>query len=177
MIGVTKVEGNRKLEITANGVELQPKELDRYMPDGGPKEYRPPKPRLLRSDYPIFDNSSTDNDMTSDHLELEAKGNNRDVSTYDGSPNIDRPGMSRYSLRFNQNRYIPTDCSTPRVNLPRSSRYPLRSNRGMTDEFGTKSKRPDRTEQSASEEKPMVEDSERMDIDDISLRTAGVRLA
>ena len=163
-------QDNRKLRITANGVELEPRgqtlemrlgphaqtagrvvEHDRYVPDYGPSDDQPPKPLLLRSNYRKPGNIPTDSgdlvDKQGNGLQLEARGArgyDRYVSTYDS---------------------------------PRNSRYPLRSSHRRIDNFHTNTgdglgsvKEPTR------EGRLLVEDSEWMDIDDISLRTAGVHL-
>ncbi|KAF6231807.1 hypothetical protein HO173_010109 [Letharia columbiana] len=150
-----KREGYRRLKITANGVELEPRELDRYVPDDGPSVEQPHKPRLLRSNYRKPGDTPTSSgdlgDTPGDGVQLEARRHDRYVPNYGRSPSIDPP---------------------------RKSRYPLRSSHQMTGDLdANNNKRLGLIEETTSEGRLLVEDSEWMDIDNISLRTAGVHLA
>ena len=142
-------EGNRKQRITTHGVELVPKELDRYVPTYGSSNDEPRKPRLLRSNYPIFDNTPTEIDTRDDGVQLVPRG---------------------------CDRYVPTSDLNMSIDPPRKSRYPLRSSHRTSRDLETNNKGLDSTAESTSDEKLMVEDPEWMDIDGISLRTAGVQL-
>ena len=172
LIGLLKLEGNRRLKITTNGVELESKEIEKYVPACEPKDKKPSKPRLLRCDYPIFDNTSTNDNIPGERMKLESKGHDKDV-TIGSNPGIDRPGMSHYFLRA---RHVPMGDSNPTIHPPSKSRYPLRSKHRTTDDADTIVGGLYSTQQSTSEDKLMMEDSELTDIDDISLRTAGVHL-
>ena len=168
---------NRRLRITANGVGLEPKEIDGYVPVYEPDNEQPPKPRLMRRDYPIFDNTTTKNDKPSDCMGLVSKGHDSCVPTYSAIPSIDPPGKPRYPLRNSHDRYVSASKPNPSISSPRNSRYPLRSNYRTTGTADTNGKGLDPTGQSTSADRLMVEDAVWMDIDDISLRTAGVHLA
>lgn len=167
----TKGKGNRRLRITANGVGLEPKEVDGYVPIYEPDNDQPPKRRLMRTDYPIFDNTTTKSDASKDCMELKPKGHGSYVPTFDPLR------KSRYPLRNSHDRY--KSASTPSLNITstRNSRYPLRSNYRTTGDVDTTGKGLDTTEQSTSADRLMVEDAEWMDIDEISLKTARVHLA
>lgn len=160
-----KREGNRILRVTANGVELEPKELDRYVPEYLPIDDRqsedqpsddgPPKPRLLRSNFrkrgEIPTNSGDLRDAPDDGGQREARRQERYVPT-------DGPGSSNYA--------------------PHNSPYPLRSrhratgNPHISNDQGLCS-----IQEPTGQGRLLVEDSEWMDIDDISLRTERVHLA
>ncbi len=148
---------NRRLRITTNGVELEPRELepkepepreiDRYVPDNGPSDDQPRKSR-----YPL---------RSSHRKPSNTPMYSRDLG--------DRPG---------DDRYVPTYGLDPSIDRRRSSRYPLRSNYRTPDHFHTDNdERLGPNEEPTSEGRLVVEDPEWMDIDDISLRTAGVHLA
>ena len=150
----TKQE-NRKLRVTANGVELEPREPDRYVPDYGPSDDQPPEPRLLRSSYRKSGKTPSSKgdlvDTPVDGMQLEASG------------------------ARGHDRYVPSDGS------PRNLRYPLRSNcrkRGdihiYTDGGVNAIEEPTREGRLSVED--LARDSELMDIDDISLKTAGIHL-
>lgn len=173
----TKGKGNRRLRITANGVGLEPKEIDRYVPVYRPENDQPPKPRLMRRDYPIFDNTTTESDTPSDRVELKPKRYNSYVPTSGPIPSIDPPRKSRYPLRNSHDRYLSASTPSLSIRSTRNSRYPLRSSYRTTGDVDTNGKGLDAAEQSTSADRLMVEDAEWMDIDDMSLRTAGVHLA
>ena len=160
------------MKITTNGVELESKEIDQYVPACEPNDKKPSKPRLLRCDYPIFHNTSTNDDIPGERMKLESEGHDKDV-TNGSNPGIDRPGMSRYPMRT---RHVPMGGPNITINPPSKSRYPLRCKHRTTDDSDTIVKGLYPTQQSTSEDKLMIEDSELMDIDNISLRTAGVHL-
>lgn len=159
--------GNRKLRVTANGVELAPRESDRYVPDYGPSndeprealvlspsDEEPRKPRLLRSNYKPASTHTKRGDLAhtrSGGVQLEARGHDRYVPSYGPNPSIDPP---------------------------RNSRYPLRSSHRTTGDFNRNNVEAlSPILKPTSESRLPIEDSEWMDIDDISLRTAGVHLA
>ena len=173
----TKQGGNRKLRITDNGLELEPKEPDTYMPFYEPSDAQLPKPRVLRSDYPTFGNIPKDSHTIGDHVELEPKGYDRYMPTSGLIQSIEKPAKSRYPLRRNRDRYVPTSRPNPSIDPPRQSRYPLRSSHRTIGDFASNSEGLHRIEQSTNEDGRRAGDSEWMDIDDISLRTAGVHLA
>ena len=170
----TKRAVNRRLRVTANGVELEPIELDRYVPDcgqsndqspeprgndtyvpdHGPSDDQPRKPRLLRSNYRLPGNTPTNSrdlgDTPGDGVQLEARGHDR---------------------------YVPTCSPNFSNDPPRKSRYPFRSSHRTPGDFHDNNEKVlGPIEEPTSEGRLLVEDSEWMDIDDISLRTAGVRL-
>ena len=161
------------MKITTNGVELESKEIDQYVPACESNDKKPSKPRLLRCDYPIFHNTSTSDDVPGERMKLEFEGHDKDVPMNCSNPSIDRLGMSRYPMRT---RHVPMGGPNITINPPSKSRYPLRSKHRTTDDSDTIVKGLYSTQQSTSEDKLMIEDSELMDIDDISLRTAGVHL-
>lgn len=155
-----KREGNRKIRITANGVGLEPIEPDRYVPDYRPSDNRasddqPCKPRLLRSNHrtrgKIPTNSGDLGDTPSVGLQRETRGHDR---------------------------YVPAHGSNARNHAPHNSRYPLRSNyRTPGDSRTNNAEGLGSITESTAEGMLLVEDSEWMDIDDISSRTARVQLA
>lgn len=160
-IKLTKREGNRKLRVTANGVELEPRELDEYVPDYRPSErpsddqpsdnHEPRKPRLLRSNYRPRSGIST------------KSGDLRDTPG---------DGLQREARR--QDRYGPNSSEY----TPHKSPYPLRSrHRTTVDPQISNDEGLGSTKEPTGEGGQLVQDSEWMDIDDISLRTAGVYLA
>lgn len=169
----TNGKGNRRLRITANGVGLEPKEIDTYMPLYELDD-QVPELRLMRTDYPIFDNTTTNIDTPP---ELELKRHDSCSQTYSPTPSIDPAHKSRYPLRNSHDRYVSASKTNPSISSPGNSRYPLRSNYRTTGDADTNGKGIDPTEQSTSADRLMVEDAEWMDIDDISLRTAAVNLA
>ena len=106
-------------------------------------------------------------------MKLESKGHVKDVPTNGSNPGIDRPGMSRYPLRA---RRVPMGGPDITIDPPSKSRYLLRSKHRTTDESDTIVKELDSTQQFTTKDRLMIEDREWMDINDISLRTAGVHL-
>ena len=106
-------------------------------------------------------------------MKLEPKGHVKDVPTNGSNPGIDRPGMARYPLRA---RHVPMGGPDITIDPPSKSRYLLRSKHRTTDESDTIVKELDSTQQFTTEDRLMIEDREWMDINDISLRTAGVHL-
>lgn len=165
---------NRRLRVTANGVELEPIELDRYVPDSGlsndqtleprgndryvpdygSSDDQPRKPRLLRSNYQIPGNTPT---------------NSRDLG--------DTPGDGVQLEARRHDRYVPTYGPNFSIDPPRKSRYPLRSSHRTPGDFHNDNEEGlGAIEEPTSEGRLLVEDLEWMDIDDISLRTAGVHL-
>lgn len=173
----TKQGGNRKLRIADNGVELEPKEPDTYAPVYEPSDAQLPKPRVLRSDYPTFGKIPKDIHIIGDHVELEPKGHDRYMPTSGLIPSIEKPAKSRYPLRRNRDRYMPTSGPNPSIEHPRQSRDPLRSSHRTIGDLGSNSEGLHPIEQSTNEDGRRAGDSEWMDIDDISVRTAGVHLA
>lgn len=149
------------MKITTNGVELEPKEIDQYVPACEPNDKRPPEPRLLRCDYPIFANTSTNGNIHGKRMKLQSKGHDKDVPTNDMNRGIDRIGMSRYHMRT---RHVPIGGSNTSIDSPNKSRYPLRSK----DRF--KGLYP--TQQFTSEDRLVIDDSQWMDIKELPLRTA-----
>ena len=147
-----KRAGNRRLRITTNGVELEARELeareiDRYVPDYGPSDDQPRKSR-----YPL---------RSSHRKPSNTPMYSRDLG--------DRPG---------DERSMPTCGPNPSIDRRHSSRYPLRSNYRTPSHFHTDNdERLGPIEEPTSEGRLVVEDPEWMDIDDISLRTAGMHLA
>ena len=173
----TKQGGNRKLRITDNGLELEPKEPDTYVPVYEPSDAQLPKPRVLRSDYPTFGNIPKDSHTIGDHVELEPKGHDRYMPTSGLILSIEKPAKSRCPLRRNRDRYVPTSGPNPNIDPPRQSRYPLRSSHRTIGDSASNSEGLHPIEQFTNENGRRAGDSEWMDIDDISLRTAGVHLA
>ena len=151
----TKREKYRRLVITPNGVELEPRGIDRYVPDDGPSDDESRQPRLLRSNYRAPGRTPTNScDLGYTHgdgAQLESRAHDRYVPDYGPSSSIDPPPRSRYSLR--RSHEIIGDIHT--------------KNGEKIGPFG----------ESTSEGRIVVEDAEWMDIDDISFRTAGVHLA
>lgn len=157
----TKRSGNRKLRVTANGVELEPRELDIYVPEHRPSDNKrsedqtsddePPKPRLLRSSFRKLG----------------------DIPTNSGDLR-DAPGAGGQRGARRQDRYGPSSSNY----TPHNSPYPLRSRHGATanphisNDQGLCS-----IQEPMGEGRLPVEDSEWMDIDDISWRTERVHLA
>ena len=155
-----KREEYRRLVITANGVELEPRRIDRYVPDNGadngadngPSDDEPVKPRLLRSNYRAHGRTPTNSgDLDDTHgggSQLEPRGHDRNVPEYDRTSSI----VSK-------------------------SRCPQTRSHGKISDIHTKNgEEPSRIGNSTSESRNLVEDSEWMDIDDISFRTARVHL-
>lgn len=146
---------NRKLRLTANGVELEPIEPDTYVPNyEEPSDEEPRKPRLLRSNYRPPGNTSTNSsdlaDAPSDGMKLDAR--EQDLSVSARGPNSS-------------------------VDPPRNSRYPLRRNRGRASVIHTDTEEgPGPVGESASVGRLLVEEPEWMDIDEISSRTKRVHL-
>lgn len=173
----TKQGGNRKLRITDNGVKLEPKEPDTYAPVYEPSDAQVPKPRVLRSDYPTFGKIPKDSHIIGDHVKLEPKGHDGYMPTSGLLPSIEKPAKSRYPLRRNRDRYVPTSGPNPSINHHHQSRYPLRSSHRTIGDLAGNSKGLHPIEQSPNEDGRRAGDSEWMDIDDISFRTAGVHLA
>ena len=135
---------NRKLRLTANGVELEPIEPDTYVPNyEEPSDEQPRKPRLLRSNYRPPGNTSTNSsdlaDAPSDGMKLDAR--EQDLSVSARGPNSS-------------------------VDPPRNSRYPLRRNRGRASVIHTDTEEgPGPVEESASAGRLLAEEPEWMDID------------
>ena len=161
----TKRGRNRKLRVTVNGVELEPRELDRYVSEYRPSDDRrsedqpsddePPKPRLLRSNFRKRGEISTDS------------GDLRDA-----------PGDGGQREARRQDRYVPTDGPGSRNYPPHNSPYPLRSRHQATGKPHISNDEGLCSNQEATGEgRLLVEDSEWMDFDDISLRTEQVHLA
>ena len=173
----TKQGGNRKLRITDNGLELEPKEPDTYVPFYGPSDAQLPKLRVLRSDYPTFGNIPKDSHTIGDHVELEPKAHDRYMPTSGLIQSIEKPAKSRYPLRRNRDGYVPTSSPNTSIDPPRQSRYPLRSSHRTIGDFASNSEGLHPIEQFTNEDGRRAGDSEWMGIDDISLRTAGVHLA
>ena len=173
----TKQGGNRKLRNTDNGVELEPKASGTYVPVCEPSDAQLPKPRVLRSEYPTFGNTAKDSHTIGDHVELEPKGHDRYMPTSGPILTIETPGTSRYPLRRNHDRYVPTPGPNPSIEPPRQSRYPLRSSHRTIGGFATNGEGLHPIEQSMNEDGLRAGDSEWMDIDEISVRNAGVHLA
>ena len=160
-IKLTKREGNRKLRITASGVELEPRELDEYVPDYQPSDDRrsddqscddePRKPRLLRSNY-------------------RSRGG---ISTKSGDLR-DAPGDCVQREARRQDKYGPNSSDY----TPHKSAYPLRSrHRTTVDSHMSNDEGLGSTKEPTDEGGLLVEDSEWMDIDDITFKTAGLYLA
>lgn len=151
----TTREEYRRLVITANGVELEPRGIDRYVPDYGPSNDEPRKPRLLRSKHGALGNTPTNSgDLGDTHgggAQLEPRGHDRNVADYDHTSSIDPLSISRCPQTRSHGRI--GDIHTKNV-----------------EELGP-------IRDSTSEGRNLVEDSEWMDIDDISFRTARVHLA
>ena len=151
----TKRAEYRRLKITANGVELEPREIDRYVPEPRPSNDQPHKPRVLRSSHRLLGNTPTN---SGDLGETSGNGVRLDPTGHD--------------------RYVPNRGPSPRNGPPPESRYPLRSRHGTNGDSHTNNDEGlSPIGESTSEARVLVEDSEWMDIDDISLRTAGVHLA
>ena len=156
----TNRDENRRLRITTNGVELEPRGLNRHVPDDEPDDEpdhepsndQPRQPRLLRSNYRTpgkFPTNGGDLGVAADDgVQLELRGHDR------GVPN-----------------HVPTSGNDP----VRMSRYPLRSRHRMTGANNSGDTYP--KEESSGKGGLLVEDPGSMDIDDISSRTAGVHLA
>lgn len=159
---------NRKLRVTAHGVELEPRESDRYVPDHGPSDDEPrnlrlPSPsdeeprkqRLLRSNYRKAANTPTN---SGDLADKHGRGGQLEAGKHD--------------------RYVPNYGPDPSADPPRKSRYPLRSSHRRTGDFhGNNGEGLRLALEPTYDDRAQVEDSEWMDIDDISFRTAGVYLA
>ena len=157
----TKRGRNRKLRITANGVELEPRELDGNVPEYQPSDDRrsedqpsddeSPKPRLLRSNFRKRGETTTNSgelrDAPGDGGRREARRQDR----YGLDPSNYTPHSSPYSLR---------------------SRHRAIGNPRISNDEGLCS-----IQEATGEGRLLVEDSEWMDIDDISLRTERVHLA
>ena len=158
--------------ITSNGVELECKEIDQYVPACEPNDKKPLEPRLLRCDYPIFDNTSTNGKIPGERMKLKSNGHDKDVPNA-SNPGIDRPGLSRYPLRA---RHVPLGGPNTTIDWPSMSPYLLRSKDRTTDDPNTIVKELNTAQKSSSDDRLMIEDCEWMDIDNISLRTACVYL-
>ena len=159
------------MKITTNGVELDSDEIDQHVPACEPNDKKPSKLRLLRCDYPIFDNTSTNDKTPGERMELNPKGHDKDVPTIGSSPDIDRPGMSRYSLRT---RHVAIGGPNISIDPPSKSRYPLRSKHRTIEDLSTIAGGLDSIQQSPSENRLVMDDSQWMDIKDLPLRTASV---
>lgn len=158
---LTKRDGNRKLKVTPNGVELESRDINEYVPDYQPSDDRrsddqpcndePRKPRLLRSNY------------------RSRCGNSRKNGDLRGAP-----GDGVHGEAGRQDRYGPHSKDY----TPHKSHYPLRSRRRSNiDPHFSNDKGLGSTTEPKGESGLRVEDLEWMDIDDISSRTAGVCLA
>ena len=159
------------MKITTNGVELEAKEIDQYVPACESNDRKPSKPRLLRCDYPIFDNTSTNDNIPGEHMKLESNGLDKDAPTNALNPGIDRLGMSRYPMRT---RHVPMGGPKISIDPPSNSRYPLRSKHRTNDDYNTIVKGLYPTQQSTSEDRLVTDDSQWMDINELPFRTAGM---
>lgn len=147
----------RRLRITSNGVELKPRELDRYVTDPEPRNDRPRRSPLLRG-----------NNCTPGINPTKSGGLS------------DRPGDGVQLESRGHDRYVPPNYGPrPSIETSPKSGYPQRRSHGADADFhnNDNSEGLDPTGESTSEGRIIGEDSEWMDIDDISLRTAGVHLA
>ena len=159
------------MKITTNGVELEPKEIEQYVPACDPNVKTPSELRLLRCDYPIFDNTYTFDNIPGERMKLGSKGHGKDVWTSDLNLVIDRLGMSRYPMRIRQ---VPTGGPNIVIDSPSKSRYPLRSKYRTTEDSKTTIKGLDPTQESTSEDRLVIDGSRWMDMSDLPLRIAGV---
>ena len=138
-----KREKDKRLMVAAHGVELEPRQIDIYVPEIQPSHDRPRTPRLLRSNYRAAARSS------------EGK---KDFN------NMDDDGVPNYG-------------STPSIEAPRQSRYTLRSGQRMTRGVHSKNDASEGTTEEPSASPRMgVEESEWMDIDEMSMGTSEVHL-
>ncbi|CAD6578202.1 MAG: orotidine 5'-phosphate decarboxylase [Alectoria sarmentosa] len=144
-----------RLRITANGVELEPRELDRYVPESEPRNDQPRRSPLLRGHHCTRGRNPTKggglSDTPGDGVQLESMG---------------------------QDRYVPNYGPRPSIETSPQSGYPQRRSHGADGDSrnNDNSEGLDPTGESTSEGRVIGEDSEWMDIDNISLRTAGVHL-
>lgn len=151
-----KQEECRRLRIAANGVELGPRELDRYVPDSEPRNDQPRRSPLLRGNNCTRGKNPAKSgglsDTPGDGVQLESRGHDR---------------------------YVPNYGPRPSIETPPKSGCPQRRSHGADGDFhnNDNSEGLDPTGESTSEGRVIGEDAECMDIDDISLRTAGVHLA
>ena len=87
-----KREEQRRLMITAQGVELEPQRIDVDVPDLEPSHDEPHTPRLLRSNYRTAASTSVGR---TDLGNMPGDG----VPDYGSTPSIRAPRQSRYTLR------------------------------------------------------------------------------
>ena len=102
---------------------------------------------------------------------LESTGHDKDVPTNALNSGINRLGMSRYPMRT---RHVPMGGPKISIDPPSNSRYPLRSNHRTTDDYSIIIKGLYSTQQSTSEDRLVIDDSQWMDINELPLRTAGM---
>lgn len=150
-----KREEYRRLMITAHGVELEPRQIDTDVPEFELSHDEPRTPRLLRSNYRTAASTPEGrgdlSNMPGNGVMLEAKGRDTNVPTYGSRPNIE---------------------------APRQSRYPLRSSHRTTSGVHAKNDASEGTiEEPSANTRTVVEESEWMDMDEISMRTAKMHLA
>lgn len=178
----TKRDNKEELSITAKSVELEPREIDRCVPENASSDDQPYKPHLLRNKDRLPENTHTYIGSLArtpgDGLPLGARGHDSYVPIYAPKSNIDTARWSRYPLRSSRRTTTDNGPANPNIETPRQSRYSLRSSHKATGSIHTTNDNVlSPTEESTSEGRLLVEDSDRMDIDDISSRTAGVHLA
>ena len=149
-----KREEYRRLMITAHGVELEPRRIDTDVPEFEPSHDEPRTPRLLRSNY---------------RTAASTPEGRRDLSN--------TPGDGVPLEAGGRDTYVPTHGSKPSIEAPRRPRYPLRSSHRTTSGFHAKNDASEGTiEEPTANSRTVVEESEWMDIDEISMRTAEVHL-
>lgn len=151
-------------------MELESKEIDQYVPTCESEDKKPSKPCLLRCDYPIFDNTSTNDNIPGERMKLESKEHDEDMLTNDSNPGIDRPGMSRYYLRA---MHVPIGGPDIIIDPPSKSRYPLRSKNRTSEDPITLVEGLGSIQQASDENRFVVDGFQWMDIKDLPLRTGG----
>ena len=138
-----KREQQRRLMITAQGVELEPQRIDVDVPDFETSHDEPHTPRLLRSNYRTAAGTSV---------------GRTDLSNMPGDG-------------------VPDCGSTPSIEAPRQSRYTLRSSHRTSNGVHTKNDASGcMVEEPSASSRMVVEESEWMDIDSISMRVFKVHL-